>query len=269
MTRGWLSLTLGRMWEQIVPSVFSWTSALAALALVAFALAARWVHQENPREEPMAGIALLGMRLYARLVHRLRVEGLENLPGRRGHGPVVLVANHTAGVDPVLIQSVAPFEVRFLMARDMQPRVLRELWEWTGVIAVNRDGPDSRAAREAIRWLREGGLDGQGGVIGIFPEGGIERPARRVLPFLPGIGLMVVKGRARVLPVVIEGTPYARTAYGSLLRRSHSVVRFLPMVDYANAGISAGEIAGDLRRRFMEATGWPANDAPERELTQA
>jgi hypothetical protein len=81
------------------------------------------------------------------------------------------VANHTAGVDPVLIQAVAPFEIRFLMARDMQPRVLRELWEWTGVIAVNRDGPDSRAAREAIRWLREGGLDGTGGVIGTFTGG--------------------------------------------------------------------------------------------------
>jgi 1-acyl-sn-glycerol-3-phosphate acyltransferase len=255
------------MWEHLLPILLSWQALAAFAGTLAFAALARYVHYENPREEPFAGIAVLAMRLYARLVHRLRVEGLEHVPGRRGHGPIVLVANHTAGVDPILIQAMAPFEVRFLMARDMQPRAFDWLWEWTGVIAVNRDGPDSRAAREAIRWLREGGLDGEGGVIGIFPEGGIERPARRILPFLPGIGLLVLKGRARVLPVVIEGAPYTRTAWGSLLRRSRARVRFLAMVSYE--GADAGEIAGDLRRRFMEATGWPANDSPRRELTQA
>lgn len=255
------------MWEHILPILFSWQALATLLALLLFAPMAAYLNRCNPREEPLAGVAVLAMRIYARLVHRLRVEGLEHVPRRRGHGPIVLVANHTAGVDPVLVQAVAPFEVRFLMARDMQPRFLRELWEWTGVIAVNRDGPDSRAAREAIRWLREGGLDGAGGVIGIFPEGGIERPARRVLPFLPGIGLIVLKGGARVLPVVIDGTPYTDTAWGSLLRRSRSRVRFLPMIDYRET--SPGTIAADLRRRFLEATGWPPNDAPRRELTQA
>jgi 1-acyl-sn-glycerol-3-phosphate acyltransferase len=263
------------MWEHVLPIVGSWQALAAGVALVAFAFAARWISRENPREEPFAGFAYLFMRVYSRLVHRLRVEGRENIPGgrqsggRRGHGPVVLVANHTAGVDPVLIQAAVPFEVRFLMARDMQPAALRELWEWVGVIPVNRDGPDAKAARAAIRWLKEGGLDGGGGVIGIFPEGGIERPRRRVLPFLAGIGLLVLKGKARVLPVVIDGTPYTATAWGSLVRRSRSRVRFLPMIDYAAEGVGAAEIAADLRRRFVEATGWETNDAPEREQTQS
>jgi 1-acyl-sn-glycerol-3-phosphate acyltransferase len=257
------------MWQDLVPIVSSWGAALLLAAWVLLALGANRIHRDNPREDPVAGLVILAMRGYARLVHRLRVEGLENIPGRRGHGPVVLVANHTAGVDPVLIQSVVPFEVRFLMARDMQPRALEWLWEWTGVIGVNRSGPDTRAAREAIRWLKHGGLDGRGGVIGIFPEGGIERPPHAILPFYPGIGLMVVKSRARVLPVVIDGTAYSRTAWGSLVRRSRARVRFLPMVDYAGGEVGAGEIAADLRQWFAEATGWPLNDAPERALTHA
>lgn len=261
------------MWDHLLPILGSWQSLALGVALVVFAFVARWIDRENPREEPMAGFAYLFMRVYSRVVHRLRVEGRENIPagagGRRGHGPVVLVANHTAGVDPVLIQAAVPFEVRFLMARDMQPAALRELWEWVGVIPVNRDGPDAKAARAAIRWLKEGGLDGTGGVIGIFPEGGIERPRHRVLPFLAGIGLLVLKGRARVLPVVIDGTPYTATAWGSLVRRSRSRVRFLPMIDYAAEGVGAAEIADDLRRRIMDATGWPGNEQPERTLTQA
>ncbi len=257
------------MWEDLIPILVSWQAPALLVGLVLVAFGSRWISRENPREEPLAGFAYLFMRVYSRLVHRLRVEGLENIPGRRGHGPIVLVANHTAGVDPILLQGAAPFEIRFLMARDMQPAAFRELWDWVGVIAVNRDGPDSKAVRAAIRWLKEGGLDGKGGVIGIFPEGGIERPRRQVLPFLSGIGLMVLKGGARVLPVVIDGTPYTRTAWGSLVRRSRSRVRFLPMIDYEAQGIGATEIAQDLRRRFLDATGWAANDEPSREQTQA
>lgn len=257
------------MWEPIFSIFWSWQMLLIALAIAAFAPLAWWLHHHNPREEPLAGFAVLFMKVYSRVMHRLRIEGRENIPPRRGHGPIVLVANHTAGVDPILIQSATPFETRFLMARDMQPTALRELWDWIGVIAVNRDEPDSTAARAAIRWLKEGGLDGQGGVIGIFPEGGIERPRRRLLPFMPGIGLIVLKGRARVLPVIIDGAPYTRTAYGSLLFRSHARVRFLPLIDYSTSGLGAAEIAHDLERRFAEATGWPMNESPSRELTQA
>lgn len=256
------------MWDHIAPISFPWTLALVVAAWFVFALVANRVHHANPREEPIAGIVWFGLRIYARLVHRIRVEGAEHLPARRGHGPLVLVANHTAGVDPLLIQSAVPFEIRFLMARDMQPSSLRWMWDWTGVIPVSRDGPDSRAAREAIRWLTSGGLDEAGGVIGIFPEGGIERPPQAILPFLPGIGLIVLKGRARVLPVVVQGTPYSQTAWGSLIRRSRSIVRFLPIIDYPRSTVSAAGIATDLRERFLRATGWPANDAPERALTR-
>lgn len=256
------------MWEDVIPIVWSWRALGVAAGVVVFAFIARRL-MESPREEPVGGLVMAFTRAYARFVHRLEVEGVEHLPRRRGHGPVLIVANHTAGVDPVLIQSAVPFEVKFMMARDMQPRVLAGLWEWTGVIPVSRDGPDSKAAREAIRWLRTGGLDGMGGVVGIFPEGGIERPARRLLPFLPGIGLLVLKGGARVLPVVIEGTPYSTTAWGSLYRASRSRVRFLPLIDYTGSGLGAGEIAADLHRRFVEATGWERNDSPERALVRA
>lgn len=248
--------------------LFSWETALVLGAWLTLAFVARQLTR-GPREEPVAGLAWWAMRLYVRLMHRLRVEGREHVPARRGHGPIILVANHTSGVDPLLIQAVMPCEVRFLMARDMQPTALQDLWDWIEAIPVSREGADARAAREAIRWLREGEVDGKGGVIGIFPEGGIERPRRRILPFLPGIGLLVHRGKAPVLPVVIDDTPYTTTAWGSLATRSRASLRFLPPIDYRESGLGAAQIAQDLQRRFLEATGWPPNDEPRRELTQA
>jgi hypothetical protein len=34
-----------------------------------------------------------------------------------------------------------------------------------------------------------------------------------------------------------------------------------PRIDYARSGLDAEGIVADLRQRFMEWTGWPANDA--------
>jgi 1-acyl-sn-glycerol-3-phosphate acyltransferase len=126
-----------------------------------------------------------------------------------------------------------------------------------------------KSAREALRYLQTVGEtqpDGtiSSGVIGIFPEGGIERPRETILPFMPGIGLLVHKSGARVLPVVIRGTPSSSTAWGSLLSRSRSSIEFLEPIDYTTRGMKAGEIAEDLRRLFVERTGWPTVEAIEK-----
>lgn len=211
----------------------------------------------NPRRDFETGLAWRLMQIHARLVHRLRLEGLEHIPRVSGPGPMVVVANHTAGVDPLLVQSACPFFIRWLMAEDMRLPALEWFWRWSEVIAVDRDGREVAAAREAIRHLRVGG------VIGIFPEGNLERPARHILPFLPGVGMIIAKGGARVLPVVIDGTPQVDPAWSSLWRTGRARVRFLPQIDYADSPLSPAEIACDLRRRFLEATGWPACDEPD------
>ncbi|MCC6427702.1 MAG: 1-acyl-sn-glycerol-3-phosphate acyltransferase [Phycisphaerales bacterium] len=221
---------------------------LAALGVLSHRL------MDNPRVDVNWGLAIAGARIYARLVHRLRIEGLENVPVSREPGPLILVVNHTAGVDPLLVQSACPFEIRWMMAADMQVEAMKWAWEWLRVIRVDRIGRDTTSAREAIRHLE------QGGVVGIFPEGAIERPPRQVRPFFPGVGLLIARSGAPVLPVVVDGTPHGRHAWESLFRTSRSTVRFFPLVRYSEG--SAGEITRDLRDRYIAWTGWPANDTP-------
>lgn len=225
------------------------------LGLTVLGVISRWL-LDNPRREVEYGVGLRLLELYALVVHRVRVLGGEHRPRGTGVGPLIVVANHTAGVDPILVQCVCPFEVRWLMARDMMVASAEAIWRWLAVIPVSRSARDAGGTREALRHLEAGG------VIGIFPEGGIERPPQTIVPFLGGVGLLIKRSGARVLPIVIRGTPQVDPAWASLRTPSRSTLEFKPSIDYTGSGMSAEEIALDLRRRYLEWTGWPANDNP-------
>jgi 1-acyl-sn-glycerol-3-phosphate acyltransferase len=229
------------------------------VAVVALWLLWAWAASRltaNPRHDALYGLGLLFTRLYTRLVHGLRAHGTQHIPADLAERGLLVVVNHTAGVDPVLVQAAFPHEIRWMMARDMMTPALAAWWDWLGVIPVERSGPgkagsDAAAAREAIRHLKSGG------VVGLFPEGGLERPPCVLRPFAPGVGLIARKGNARILPVVVEGTPQTHSAWGSLSTPSRSRVTFLPIIDPTACKRSAEEITADLMAAYQRATGWP------------
>jgi len=232
------------------------TLLVAILVVVALPLFG-WVGRAifgNPRGDFESGFAFLAGRVYVGAMHALRIRGRKRIPGAGGCGPLIVACNHTAGVDPILVQAACPFFIRWVMAQDMREARLEWFWRWWEVIFVDRATRDSSGMRVALRHLASGG------VIGIFPEGALERPPRQVLPFMPGIGMLVRKSGARVLTVTIEGTPQVDPAWSSLWRASRSVVHFREVVDYADSPLSSAEIAEDLRRRFLNYTGWAANE---------
>lgn len=195
-------------------------------------------------------------RLYARGLHDVSVTGEGNIPAARDAGPMIVVANHTAGVDPILVSAVCPFHIRWIMAEDMRLPWLDWFWRWQRVIFVTRSGKDRAPVREALNHLK------RGGVIGIFPEGGLERPPRRLLPFQKGVGFMIAKAGVPVLPFFIDNTPQVDPAWSSLWRPSQSTLDVAPAIDYAKTDLGPAAIADDLRARYLAWTGWERNDTP-------
>jgi len=231
-----------------------WVILAAVLWLVFAAACARIL--ENPRGDVFTGLAYHAMRFYAFWFHRLKVEGIENIPPGHESGPLIVVANHTAGVDPVLVQSGCLFEIRWMMATTMRVAAFEWFWNWAGIISISPTGRDLGGTREAIRHVQSGGA------LGVFPEGGIERPPRALRPFHPGVGLIIARTGAPVLPVIIEGTPYARAAWGSLWRRGRVRLRFGEHLRFEGKGQRPDQITADLMAWFQKRTGWPINDKP-------
>jgi 1-acyl-sn-glycerol-3-phosphate acyltransferase len=180
--------------------------AAITLALLAGAVAAQRLRDPT---DPVTGFLYCLGRLYARLVHNLEVE---TEPGALTDldGPLLVVCNHTAGVDPILVSSGCPRRIAWIMAEDMRIPVLNWFWRWQRVIFVTRNSEGRKGMRDARSALAAGGC------IGIFPEGRLERPHGRLLPFNSGVGVLVRRTNARVLPVIIEGTPQTESAWSAL-----------------------------------------------------
>ncbi|MEQ8845350.1 MAG: lysophospholipid acyltransferase family protein [Phycisphaerales bacterium] len=226
---------------------------LALLLWLGLALVADFLLRGPRGDDVVGNTAYWLIRGYVRLRHRARVSGREHVP-EIGDGPLIVVANHASGVDPLLIQSVLPFEPRWVMAADMRHPLGEWLWRFGDIIFVDRASRDGSGVREAIRHLADGG------VLGLFPEGGIERRAETLRPFQPGIGMLIRRSGARVLPIVIEGAPMAPTAWGALARRSRPRIEIKPAIAYER-GLGPAEIAADLQSRYEGWTGWGVEPA--------
>ena len=111
------------------------------------------------------------------------------------------------------------------MGRTMMVRSMGFIWRWLQIIPVDLSTNDRTAVRESIRWLQSGG------VLGIFPEGGIERPGKQIRPFQAGVGFLVAKARSPVLLIHVSGIPVTKNPFMAFFRpcrapdRGHRVDR--------------------------------------------
>ncbi len=152
-------------------------------------------------------------RLAGRLFFRFRVIHRERMIQS---GPVILAMNHQSYLDPPLAGTTCDRAIYFLARRTLLDLpLLGWVLPKLNVIPVNQEGVDRSAIKAVIRVLQAGN-----GVL-VFPEGsrtldGTLQPAE------PGMGLVIAKTLAPVVPMRIFG---AREA----LPRSGGRLRFVPI----------------------------------------
>ena len=152
-------------------------------------------------------------RLAGRLFFRFRVIHRERM---LQSGPVILAMNHQSYLDPPLAGTTCDRAIYFLARRTLlDVPLLSWVLPKLNVIPVNQEGVDRSAIKAVIRVLQAGN-----GVL-VFPEGsrtldGTLQPAE------PGLGLLIAKTLAPVVPMRIFG---AREA----LPRGGGRIRFVPI----------------------------------------
>ncbi len=163
-------------------------------------------------------------------------------------GGLVIVANHTSLLDPLILGAVTSgwggtHRVIFMMSSVMaRSRALGWFYRWNRVILVAPQGGN----KDALRAAREVLAGGE--VLGIFPEGGLSRDGQLMLGSPGAVSLGLAKNTP-VVPVGIVGTSRALPPEGLFPRPAKIVVRY-------GKPIPAEELMadGERKQRLTRAT---------------
>jgi 1-acyl-sn-glycerol-3-phosphate acyltransferase len=180
-------------------------------------------------------------RLAGRLFFRFRVVHRERMIQKGG---VILAMNHQSYLDPPLAGTTCDRAIYFLTRRTLlDAPVLGWLLPKLNVIPVNQEGVDRGAIKALIRILKAGN-----GVL-VFPEGSRTLDGK-LQPAEPGLGLVIAKTLAPVVPMRIFGADEA-------LPRGGGSLCFVPITIVIGEPIffSADDLSPpgkDLYRRLSE-----------------
>ena len=185
-------------------------------------------------------------RLIGRLFFRLRIIHPERMIQA---GPVILAMNHQSYLDPPLAGITCDRAIYFLARRTlMDVPVLGWLLPKLNVIPVNQEGIDRSALKALIRVLKSGNA------ALVFPEGARTLDGN-LQPAQPGLGLVIAKTLAPVVPMRISGAHEALPRGGGGLHFVPiSIVIGEPIFFTAADLESPGKgLYGQLSERVMDA----------------
>jgi len=137
----------------------------------------------------------------SRLVNRLykiRFNGMENLPRTGG---ALLICNHTAYADALLLQAATSRPVRFLVSRDVFKnwKWVRPIFSLTDCIPIHTsDGP--RALAQSLKEARQAMEDGA--IVAVFPEGQLTRNGS-LMQFNKGFEKIARNSSCPIIPAYI------------------------------------------------------------------
>ena len=174
----------------------------------------------SPRVYPLAWRTA---RALFKLYFRRWEAGSENVPLA---GPVILAANHASYMDPPLVGSSCPRPISCLARETLFTdgwfgRLLRAV----GAVPVDRDGASGKGVKTILDRL----LSGDG--IVLFPEGTRTRDGR-LQAARAGIGLIVLKSGAPVVPVRVFGTYEAYGRHRIVPRPRRIGIRYGPALRF-------------------------------------
>jgi len=148
-----------------------------------------------------------------KLFFRLKVTGQENIPQ---NGPFIIVANHSSLLDPIILGiSIKPKIIFIAAAYLFEIGWLGYLLRKFNSIPVQREN-DIKAIKQSLKILR------QGGVLGIFPEGGIDRQKNN-LPVRAGAAYLATKVGIPIVPIRIKGADKALPRGAKFIRSLNKI----------------------------------------------
>jgi 1-acyl-sn-glycerol-3-phosphate acyltransferase len=200
--------------------------AIAFLVLAGIAYVGLFVYLLKRKGRYTVGERLLYAPVYvlSRVLWRVEINWDPSWGDRSSHemlrdriiGGAVLIANHRSSVDPFFVQLAAGGRVHWMVAGEYFKHFLfGPLLRSYQAIPTNRGGFDNASTKRAIRLASEGGL------VGMFPEGRINRTVAPMLSIRPGAAMVAARAGVPLVPIWIIGAPSGNQVYSALFRAAH------------------------------------------------
>jgi 1-acyl-sn-glycerol-3-phosphate acyltransferase len=198
--------------------------AATGLALLIASSAAWRIYRTGDVQPATTRVVWAIVRFYARFWCRMSRIGPCTLPR---NGSVILAANHTAGIDPIVLIAASPARLPgFIVEEDYYRKpVAGWFMRLAGCIPIDRDHPDKSFLSNSLRMLKDGGC------LGIFPEGTFAVPGQPPPSIKSGVGLLALRTGSTVIPCHIGGTRYFDNPFAAYFVRHRVRVRFGKPVD--------------------------------------
>ncbi len=161
-------------------------------------------------------------RLFCRYIHRLEYNALFDLPKDSG---AVVMANHSSGLDAMLLIATSPRPLRFLISHEQYERFgLRWFFHLIGCISVNLKHKPERSLKPALQALQNGE------VIALFPQGGFSL-SNESKKLKKGGFWLAQQANCPIYLAIIDGINGEGTVMSSIfLRRSHASITTFPAI---------------------------------------
>ncbi len=132
-----------------------------------------------------------------RVIFRPKILGSDNIPKK---GAVVLAGNHIKFWDCFMVMASTKRCVHFLAKAELFSNLFTNyFFKTAGIIPVHRNRKDKAALEDAKKYLLTDC------VVGIFPEGTINKSDEPLLPFKIGAVKMAADTKSPIVPFTISG----------------------------------------------------------------
>ncbi len=170
--------------------------------------------------------------LFVRLRYNLHRANLSPIPKK---GPFFLLGNHTNNFDGLFIQCLFPRPIRFVVTDGMfKKKVLARLLNLVDYIPKRKSVSDVAAIRKIINLVK------QGGIVGIFPEGGRNWDGMTG-PITPATFRLIEMLKIPVVVANIRGGYLSEPRWADNKRRGRVDVHLKTVIE-ADSPLSASEI---------------------------
>ena len=210
-----------------IPNLDRYIPILLAVVGVGLAVGMWLAWREYRRREtvsPALSLLLKIGQFYVRFWCRARRAGPCTIPRS---GPVILAANHTCGIDPIVIQATALHRtIGFVVAKEYyEHRVAGWFMRQVGCVPIDRARPAKSFLAGCLKKLKAGEC------LGIFPQGTYVDPHEEQPEAKYGVGVLALRTGATVIPSHISGTTYRWNPFAALFTRHAVRIKYGPPVD--------------------------------------